>query len=791
LGAVVLDTLKIRVKPILRSLYPAGLAVFLILCGLILCLGNALLLRKGVISPDLFLPLLIIAAGVQILRRRRSALHLFILYFILTWIAAVTEVGLDGWSLLPRVDYACGVLPFFYLPMMRDHLRPNRLSQWWEALPGYRRLVGPIALTVLAVCVITANMHAPTSRPIAARTQIAAAGDWSSFGGGPLADKFSPLSNITPNNARKLTKLWEFVEPAPDTGSQAARKDEATPLQVGDKVFICQPDNLVLALDAETGRQVWRYDPHANLTDTGASICRGLAYFEDSHDRTCPRRLLMGTMDARLIAINADTGLTCGGFGKTGQVDLTAGLGDVKKGFYYVTSPPTVANGVVVIGALVRDNHEVGEPSGVVRAYDAHTGQLRWAWDMGRAEDTTKPLPAGSAYTRGTPNAWSIFSADPSLGLVYIPMGNATPDFVGQHRKPEWERYSSALVALDLASGKPRWVFQTVHHDLWDYDLSAQPVLADMPNKGQTLPAVIIATKRGDLFVLDRRTGEPISTVEERPVTATDVPGEWSSRTQPFSVAMPALGGPRLKDVDMWGITPFDRLFCRISFQKLRYDGDFTPPSLQGSLIYPGMAGGVDWGGVSVDPGRRLLIVPTLHIADRLKLIKQTNDATRDNPQLGTSYSAELNYFITRLGIPCQRPPYARLTAIDLTSRRIVWQRPLGTAEGVGPLGIASHLPFTLGAPPIVGGPMTTAGDVTFIGAVGDRRLRALNSLNGRELWSTRLPAGNQATPITYRAPQSGRQVVLIVSGGWADLGQARRVPTHIIAYAVEQPVRK
>ncbi len=780
-----MDTLRIRLKPVVRSLYPAGLAAFLILCGLLLSLGSAFLLRKGVVSPDLFLPLLIIVSGVQIFRRRRSALHLFILYFILTWITAVAEVGLDGWSLLPRVDLACGVLPFFYMPIMRDHLRPNRLSQWWDGLPHYRWTAWPVTLVVLTLVLIVANTHAPKADAVAARSPVTASNDWPSFGGGPLADKFSTLSDITPGNAGKMKKLWEFVEPVPDNGGKAPRKDEVTPLQVGDKVFICQPDNLVLALDAETGRQVWRYDPHADLTGAGANICRGLAYLEDSQDRACPHRLLMGTMDARLIAINADTGQTCDGFGKAGQVDLTAGLGDVKKGFYYVTSPPTVANGVAVIGALVRDNHEVGEPSGVVRAYDVRTGRLRWAWDMGRAEPPTKPLAPGSTYTRGTPNAWSIFSADPKLGLVYIPMGNATPDFVGQHRKPEWERYSSALVALDLATGKPRWVFQTVHHDLWDYDLSAQPVLADMPDAGQRLPAVIVATKRGDLFVLDRRTGQPISPVEERPVAATDVPGEWTSRTQPFSVAMPALGGPRLKDVDMWGVTPFDRLFCRISFQKMRYDGDFTPPSLQGSLIYPGMAGGVDWGGVSVDPGRHLLIVPTLHIADRLKLVKQTNDATIDNPQLGTSYSAELNYFITRLGIPCQRPPYARLTAIDLTSRRIAWQRPLGTAEGVGPLGIASHLPFTLGAPPIVGGPMTTAGDVTFIGAVGDRRLRALNSLNGRELWSTRLPAGNQATPITYRAPKSGRQVVLIVSGGGVDLAQSRRVPTHIIAYAV------
>jgi membrane-bound PQQ-dependent dehydrogenase (glucose/quinate/shikimate family) len=638
----------------------------------------------------------------------------------------------------------------------------------------------------LAVTVITANAHAPRAGAIAARTPVTASGDWPTFGGNPAQGKFSSLSEITPQNAGKLKKLWEFVEPAPNIDSQAPRKDEVTPLQIGDKVFICQPDNLVLALDAETGHQVWRYDPHTDLTAAGANICRGLAYLEDNQDRICPHRLLMGTMDARLIAINADTGQACTDFGKDGQVDLTAGLGEVKKGFYYVTSPPTVANGVAVIGALVRDNHEVGEPSGVVRAYDVRTGKLRWAWDMGRTEAPTQPLPAGVSYTRGTPNAWSIFSADAKLGLVYIPMGNATPDFVGQHRKPEWEKYASALVALDLATGKPRWAFQTVHHDLWDYDLSAQPVLADMPSAGHTLPAVIIATKRGDLFVLDRRTGQPISPVEERAVAATDVPGEWTAKTQPFPVTMPALGGPRLKDVDMWGVTPFDRLFCRISFQKLRYDGDFTPPSLQGSLIYPGMAGGVDWGGVSVDPGRHLLIVPTLHIADKLKLIKQTNNPDSDNPQLGTSYSAELNYFITRLGIPCQRPPYARLTAVDLVSQRIAWQRPLGSAERVGPLGIASHLPFTLGAPPIVGGPMTTAGDVTFIGAVGDRRLRALNSLNGRELWSTRLPAGNQATPITYRAPRSGRQVVLIVSGGWADLGQTRRVPTHVIAYAIE-----
>jgi membrane-bound PQQ-dependent dehydrogenase (glucose/quinate/shikimate family) len=784
---VFVDKLKTRLVSLGSTLYRPIASVALVLWGIALTLGNAYLLIKGVVAPDTPLPLLLIASGIQIFRKSRSGLQIFVAYFTLTWLAAIFEIGLDGWSLLPRVDLACIAFLCLSAPFLKKQLAPNRLSEWWQELPSFRQLVVPALLGLLALSVLTTNLVSPRPSEAAPRIQVAGVSDWPTFGGSSAADKFSGLSEITPENAGKLVKIWEFTEPSLGAfGAAPPRKDEVTPLQIKDKLFICQPDNVILALDAESGKLSWRYDPKTNLEGTGANICRGLAYVEVPKSGTCPHRLLMGTMDARLIAVNSETGIPCSDFGKGGQVDLTRGLGDVKKGFYYVTSPPTVANGVAVIGALVRDNHEVGEPSGVVRGFDAETGHLKWAWDMGRKAPPTSPLRPGEIYTRGTPNAWSIFSADPNLGLVFLPMGNATPDFVGQHRKAEWSPYSSALVALDIATGRPRWSFQTVHHDLWDYDLSAQPILADMPFKGTTKPAVIIATKRGDIFILDRQTGKPLSAVSEQLTPATDVPGEWTSKTQPFPAKMPRLGGSRLTDVDMWGLTPFDRLFCRVTLQHLRYDGDFTPPSLKGSLIYPGMAGGVDWGGFSVDPGRHLLIIPTLHIADRLRLVPRTdlrNDG--ENPQLGTPYSADLNYFVTRLGIPCQRPPYAELTAINLANERIVWRRPLGTAERVGPLGIASHLPFTLGAPPIVGGVITTAADVTFIGAVGDRRLRALNSLTGKQIWSTRLPAGNQATPITYRAPRSGRQMVVIVSGGWADLGKSQRVSTHVIAFAL------
>ena len=462
-------------------------------------------------------------------------------------------------------------------------------------------------------------------------------------------------------------------------------------------------------------------------------------------------------------------------------------MGRFQPGLFYETSPPTIVGSTIIVGGLVQDNISVAEPSGVIRGFDAHAGKLIWAWDMG-SPSKGGTLAPNEIYTRGTPNSWSFFSADEKLGLVYIPTGNATPDYVGSHRKPEWEKYSSSVVALDVKTGEVRWSFQMVHHDLWDYDAAAQPVLFDMPTSNGPIPALIEATKQGELFVLDRRTGTPLSKINEKPVPQTDVPGERTAKTQPFSVAMPSVSGPGLQEADMWGLSPFDQLNCRIKFRSMRYEGMFTPPSLRGSIEYPGETGGVDWGGVTVDNARHLLFVPSARLAMKVYLIPRAaaaNGAEFNDSQYGTPYAASNVLFMDRLGMPCQRPPYGLLTAINLQTKAIVWQRPIGTAEDLGPLGIASHLPFTIGGAPMIGGAIATAGDVVFIGAAGFRRLRAIDAFTGQELWSDRLPEGNQATPITYRSPKSGRQIVVIVSGNYANYRTGPPLPTHVVAYAL------
>ncbi|MDE2434847.1 MAG: PQQ-binding-like beta-propeller repeat protein [Sphingomonadales bacterium] len=771
----------------IRKALLIGLSLLLMGAGAFLFIGGLMLVWAGLVPIELLTGPLLFASGVQLLRRRASAIHLVVAYLMLEWIVALREVGLDGWGLIPRLSLGCTILAVFVACRIWRQLAPDKLSGSRIARPGWARNVIVAAVVAFPLIVAMASRPSASSPAIAARAEIPAPVDWRSFGGGSNADKFSPLAQINPTNAAKLTLLWDHAEPAkPGGGGPEIRKDEATPLMVGDRVYVCTANNVVVALDAETGALAWRYDPRVDTAGLGPAICRGLAYVETPQQASCARRLLMGTIDARLIAINADNGTPCPGFGTGGTVDLTMGLGTVKKGYYYPTSPPTIANGVAVIGALVRDNAETGEPSGVVRGYDAATGKLRWAWDMGRTAAATSPLGEGETYTRGTPNAWTVFSADAKLGLVFVPTGNATPDFVAEQRRREWEPYSSALVALDLASGEVRWTFQTVHHDLWDNDLSSPPILADLPSTRGGIPAVIFGTKQGQIFVLDRRNGKSVTSVVERPAAQTDVSGEWTAPTQPYSDGMPDLGGPKLTDADMWGITPFDRMLCRIRLRHLRYDGPLTPPSLRGSLVYPGYAGGIDWGGMSYDPGRNLLIAPTMHLAQTLTLIPRGSGKREGNqPQRGTHYSAEQAQFMTKLGIPCQRPPYARITAIDMRTRKIVWQRAAGTAEAIGPRGIPSRLPVTIGAPPVIGGGITTAGDLTFIGAYGDRRLRAIDNITGHEVWSTRLSQGNQATPITFLGPRSKRQIVVMVSGNWADLNASHNVPTHVMAFAL------
>jgi len=616
-------------------------------------------------------------------------------------------------------------------------------------------------------------------------------GDWPSYGRSLEGTRYSPLTQIDAGNVVNLQPAWQYR-----TGDLAEHKRdsrnlpafEATPLKVGSSLYLCTPTNVVIALDAQSGRERWRFDPRSDTRGHYQVTCRGVAYHEQpGATHLCAKRVIAATLDARLLALDAQTGHRCPDFGRDGVVSLRAGQEPVKPGFYGVTSPPTVVGDTLITGGLVLDNQSVDVPSGV-RAFDVRTGELRWAWDAGGA---TNPAPPGQPYDRGSPSAWGVFSADPALGMVYVPTGNRAPDYFGGQRSAAEDSHASAVVALDIASGATRWVFQTVHHDIWDYDVASQPVLIDLPDPhgdgNAPVPALVQATKSGQLFVLDRRSGKPLYAVEERPVPRDDaVEGEQPAPTQPFSTELPALHPLRLSEDDLWGLTPLDRWWCRREFRKYRHQGLFTPPSLQGTVNYPGELGASNWGGVAIDPQRGILIANTNRIASIVRLIPRA-DAERMQaagkmlyqPSEGTPYAADIRAFLSPLGVPCTAPPWGMLTAIDLRAGRVLWEQPLGTIRDMAPL----PLPWQVGVPN-TGGALITAGGVVFIGAAADNYLRAFSLETGRELWRARLPAGGQATPMTYTAAD-GRQYVVIAAGGDAHLGTT--LGDYVMAFSLAE----
>ncbi|MBL8771151.1 MAG: PQQ-binding-like beta-propeller repeat protein, partial [Phenylobacterium sp.] len=631
-------------------------------------------------------------------------------------------------------------------------------------------------------------------------------------------------------------------------------QDQNTPLQVGDMLYACTPTNVVIALDADTGREKWRHDP--KVKPHFWHRCRGVAYWDGTQPKVaqradaapgpaaskaaggkaaqakaagasadpkaggakaavttaatapaaaretplCRRRIISSTINAQLFALDAETGQRCPGFGTDGMVDLKTGMGAVKRAFYFQTSMPTVIGDNVIIGGWVADNQELSEPSGVVRAFNVVTGDLVWAWDLGDPGIKKLP-PEGKTYTRGTPNVWSTPAFDPDLGLVYLPTGNATPDYWGSHRSAAADTYSSSVVALDAATGEYRWHFQTAHHDVWDWDVPSQPMLIDFPlPSGGSAPALVQLTKRGQIFVLDRRNGRPLTRVVEVRVPQGAAPGEWVSPTQPYSVDMPTIGVEPLTEKMMWGATPLDQLACRIKFKTLRYDGDFTPPGAeQASLQHPGNAGGMNWGSGAYDARRGLLIVSDVRMPQTVQLKPPRPEKravlnlalAKDRPpqsRKAVAYEADNNWLLSPLFAPCLQPPHGMVTAIDLKTRQIVWQVPNGTAEAQAPLGLQSHLPIPIGTLSI-GGTITTAGGVSFRAASTDPYLRAYDNATGKVLWKARLPTAAAATPMTYVSPRTGKQYVVISAGG-ARLGPGGPAPSqdksdYVIAYAL------
>ncbi|MFO0336959.1 MAG: pyrroloquinoline quinone-dependent dehydrogenase [Pseudomonadota bacterium] len=669
-----------------------------------------------------------------------------------------------------------------------------------------------VALVLLAGCGAAGSGGAPgaaQSAPTGASggAAVAAPGGadptgaatWTHYGADAGGTRFSPAAQITPANVRRLRIAWRY-----STGELQRRgKDlitnsstQVVPILAEGHLVFCTPFNRVIALDPATGRERWVYDPEV---DTSHPLpyqynCRGLAQWRDPQaapDAACATRLYMGTADSRVIALDARTGRTCADFGENGQVRVVRDRPDRFPGESKIASAPVSAGGVVAVGSFVMDNLRTDAPPGTVYAYDLRTGEQRWRFDP-IPQDPADPAFAtwgnGSALRTGAANVWSTMVADEARGIIYAPVGSAAPDFWGGER-PGDNLYSSSLVALDAATGRPTWHFQSVRHDIWDYDVSSPPMLVDLVRDGRPLPAVVQNTKQGFVFVFDRTNGTPLFPIEDRPVPQNALPGEWLAPTQPFPVKPEPLVPTTLTPDDAWGFTFWDRRACRKKIEALRSEGIFTPPTTApGTILVPGTAGGANWGGPAYDPARRLMIVNVNRVPQVVILVPRAQIPGIEGINLeagndvaaatGTPYGVRREWLLSPWGAPCVAPPWGELVAVSLDDGSIRWRVPLGSIEKQLPI----RFEWNLGTPN-VGGPVVTAGGLVFIGATMDGFLRAFDVETGEMLWRHEMPAGTQTTPMTYEA--GGRQFVVMATGNHLWFGSPPG--DEVIAFALPE----
>ena len=622
--------------------------------------------------------------------------------------------------------------------------------------------------------------------------------DWPYYGHDPGGIRHSPLAQIDRDNVAKLQVAWTFHTGEIEDGSGRRKRSgfETTPIVVDGTLYFTTPFNRVIALDPETGKQRWAYDPKTNLDlDYGDGLVnRGVSTWLDSSrpsGRACRRRIFEATQDARLISIDAADGKPCADFGKDGQVSLT-NVGDYHSGWYHMTSPPAVVDDLVIVGSAIDDNHRVNMARGVVRAFDARSGALRWSWDPippnASAPEDAQNKSASKVWRSGAANAWSIMTVDPERDLVFVPTGSASPDYYGGLR-PGDDRWANSVVALRAKTGEFVWGFQLVHHDLWDFDSASAPLLTKLRHGGEDVPVVIQGNKSGLLYVLNRSNGKPIFPVEERPVPPSDVPGETASPTQPFPLMPPPLAPQQLSADEAYGPTLEDREFCRKAISALRNEGIYTPPSLKGSLMVPGNIGGMTWSGYAFDPQRGFLVTNTNNLAAWARLIPRvvydqpgshdSEDADHGD-QIGAPYGVSRRFLQSPSDLPCSAPPWGMLTAVDMAQGKIRWQVPLGSMQDFG----GAHQQQIPAGSVSLGGAIVTAGGLVFIAGTTDGYLRAFNIETGAELWKGQLPAGANATPMTYRIRPGGKQYVVIAAGGHPKITEEKQGDA-LVAFAL------
>ncbi|MGQ0642879.1 MAG: pyrroloquinoline quinone-dependent dehydrogenase [Gemmatimonadaceae bacterium] len=634
-------------------------------------------------------------------------------------------------------------------------------------------------------------LFAPSLVANAVAAQGTPRSDWPNYGRDPGGARFSPLTEITRDNVARLEVAWTFhtgeLGLRPQRGAEPSL--EVTPLVVDGVMYISTPLGRVFALDPATGQERWRFDPRVDPQGGyGDFANRGVSTWLDARAAVgapCRRRIYIGTIDARLIALDGASGTPCRAFGDSGTVDLRTGLRirPFERPAYEITSPPAIVRDLVITGSAIADNSNLAPASGEVRAFDARTGALRWRWDPIPQDPNDSAYATwrdSSAKRAGAANVWSVIAADSTRDLVFVPTSSPAPDYYGGRRLGA-NRYANSIVALRASTGAVVWHFQTVHHDLWDYDNASPPALVTLVRNGARVPALLQANKTGHLFILHRETGIPLFGVEERAVPRSAVPGEEAHPTQPFTTVTPPLSPHRYSADDAWGggLTPADREACRTMIRGLRNEGIFTPPSLEGTLVVPSNIGGAHWGGVAADEGRGIVVVPVNRLAAMVQLIPATGfdraRAQRESDQRDEGYQYTtmngtgfvMRRRLLRLpgGIPCSPPPFGALVAVSLRTGQRLWDVPLGTLPtrpGAPPM------PPGLGAPNL-GGPIVTASGLVFIAATLDRQIRAFDVDTGRELWKAPLPAGGKATPMTYAA--GGRQFVAIGAGGGGAFG--------------------